>query len=205
MPTFARKPIFGYKLIAFSSMAIALAGFMVWAHHMFTSGLAPFLQLPFMISRSSIGVPTGIKIFSWSGDVWGGKNHYTTAMLFASASSCSFTSAVSPASSWPRFRSISTCTARISSSRTSTTCSSAVAHGDFSGMYYWFPKMSGRVLNETLGKWHFWLFFIGFNGTFIPMHWLGLGMPREVATYDPQFQFWNRFETVFSYSWPLRC
>ncbi len=67
-------------------------------------------------------------------------------------------------------------------------------------MYYWFPKMSGRLLNETLGKIHFWLFFIGFNGTFVPMHWLGmLGMPREVATYDPQFTFWNRFESVSSY------
>jgi cytochrome c oxidase subunit 1 len=72
--------------------------------------------------------------------------------------------------------------------------------GIFAGMYYWFPKMSGRLLNETLGKIHFWLFFIGFNCTFLPMHWLGmLGMPREVATYDPQFTFWNRFESFASY------
>ena len=72
-------------------------------------------------------------------------------------------------------------------------------------MYYWFPKMSGRLMNETLGKIHFWLFFIGFNGTFLPMHWLGmLGMPREVATYDPQFTFWNRFESVSSYLMTLR-
>ncbi len=83
LPTFARKPIFGYKMIAFSSMAIALLGFMVWAHHMFTSGLAPFLQLPFMILTFVIGVPTGIKIFSWIATLWGGKIHYTTAMLFA--------------------------------------------------------------------------------------------------------------------------
>ena len=83
LPTFARKPIFGYKLIAFSSMAIALAGFMVWAHHMFTSGLAPYLQLPFMIMTFLIGVPTGIKIFSWTATLWGGKIHLTTAMLFA--------------------------------------------------------------------------------------------------------------------------
>jgi cytochrome c oxidase subunit 1 len=83
LPTFARKPVFGYKLIAFSSMAIALAGFMVWAHHMFTSGLAPFLQLPFMIITYLIGVPTGIKIFSWTATLWGGKIHYSTAMLFA--------------------------------------------------------------------------------------------------------------------------
>ena len=83
MPTFARKPIFGYKLIAFSSMAIALAGFMVWAHHMFTSGLAPYLQLPFMIITFIIAIPTGIKIFSWTATLWGGKIHFTTAMLFA--------------------------------------------------------------------------------------------------------------------------
>ena len=83
LPTFARKPIFGYKLIAFSSMAIALLGFMVWAHHMFTSGLAPFLQLPFMILTYVIGVPTGIKIFSWTATLFRGKIHYTTAMLFA--------------------------------------------------------------------------------------------------------------------------
>ena len=83
LPTFARKPIFGYKLIAFSSMAIALAGFMVWAHHMFTSGLAPYLQLPFMIMTFVIGIPTGVKIFSWTATLWGGKIHLTTSMLFA--------------------------------------------------------------------------------------------------------------------------
>ncbi|MEO7201117.1 MAG: cbb3-type cytochrome c oxidase subunit I, partial [Candidatus Tumulicola sp.] len=83
LPTFSRKPIFGYKLIAFSSMAIALASFLVWAHHMFTSGLAPYLQLPFMIITFIIGIPTGIKIFSWTATLWGGKLHFTTAMLFA--------------------------------------------------------------------------------------------------------------------------
>jgi cytochrome c oxidase subunit 1 len=201
LPTFARKPIFGYKLIAFSSMAIALAGFMVWAHHMFTSGLAPYLQLPFMILTFVIGIPTGIKIFSWTATLWGGKIHLTTAMLFAIG-----------------FVALFTCggitgifLAAVPYDLNVHGTYFVVAHfhyvlvggslmGIFAGMYYWFPKMSGRLLNETLGKIHFWLFFIGFNGTFMPMHWLGVeGMPRWVATYDPQFEFWNRFASVSSY------
>jgi cytochrome c oxidase subunit 1 len=201
LPTFARKPIFGYKLIAFSSMAIALAGFMVWAHHMFTSGLAPYLQLPFMILTFVIGIPTGIKVFSWTATLWGGKIHLTTAMLFAIG-----------------FVALFTCggitgifLAAVPYDLDVHGTYFVVAHfhyvlvggslmGIFAGMYYWFPKMSGRLMNETLGKLHFWLFFVGFNGTFMPMHWLGVeGMPRWVATYDPQFQFWNRFASVSSY------
>ncbi len=201
LPTFSRKPIFGYKLIAFSSAAIALAGFMVWAHHMFTSGLAPYLQLPFMIITFVIGVPTGIKIFSWTATLWGGKIHLTTAMLFSIG-----------------FIALFTCggitgifLAAVPYDLDVHGTYFVVAHfhyvlvggslmGIFSGMYYWFPKMSGRLLNETLGKIHFWLFFVGFNGTFLPMHWLGVeGMPRWVATYDPQFEFWNRFASVSSY------
>jgi cytochrome c oxidase subunit 1 len=200
-PTFARKPIFGYKMIAFSSVSIALLSFMVWAHHMFTSGLAPFLQLPFMILTMLIAIPTGIKIFSWVATLWEGKIHYTTAMLFAIGFIATFTFG------------------GITGVFLSAVPFDLHAHGTYfivahlhyvlvggslmgilSGVYYWYPKMTGRLMNDKLGHWTFWLFFIGFNGTFLPMHMLGLlGMPRRVATYDPQFQTWNQIESGFSF------
>jgi len=201
IPTFARKPIFGYKMIAFSSMAIALAGFMVWAHHMFTSGLAPYLQLPFMILTFTIAIPTGVKIFSWVATLWGGKIHFTTAMLFA----CGFLALFTLGGITGVFLAAVPFDLHVHGTYF------VVAHfhyvlvggslmGIFAGMYYYFPKMSGRLLSEKLGKWHFWLFFLGFNGTFLPQHWLGtLGMPRRVPEYDPQFQFWNQFSSISSY------
>jgi cytochrome c oxidase subunit I len=201
IPTFARKPIFGYKMIAFSSMAIALAGFMVWAHHMFTSGLAPFLQLPFMILTFTIAIPTGVKIFSWTATLWGGKIHFTTAMLFA----IGFVGLFTLGGITGIFLAAVPFDLHVHGTYF------VVAHfhyvlvggslmGVFAGTYFYFPKMTGRLMNETLGKWHFWLFLIGFNGTFLPQHWLGmLGMPRRVPEYDPQFQAWNQVSSISSY------
>ncbi|HUA09595.1 MAG TPA: cytochrome c oxidase subunit I [Candidatus Acidoferrales bacterium] len=201
LPTFSRKPIFGYKMIAFSSMAIALAGFMVWAHHMFTSGLAPYLQLPFMILTFTIAIPTGVKIFSWTATLWGGKIQYTTSLLFA----VGFVGLFTLGGITGIFLAAVPFDLHVHGTYF------VVAHfhyvlvggslmGIFAGTYYYFPKMSGRLMNETLGKWHFWLFLIGFNGTFLPQHWLGmLGMPRRVPEYDPQFQFWNDFSSISSY------
>ena len=201
LSTFSRKPVFGYKMIAFSTVAIALLSFAVWAHHMFTSGMVPWLQLPFMIITMFIAIPTGIKIFSWMATLWGGSIRWTTAMLFATGFLITFT-----------FGGLTGFfLAAVPADYHEHGSYFVVAHlhyvlfggsmmGLFAAIYYWFPKMSGRMMNETLGKWHFWLVFIGFNGTFIPLHWLGLmGMPRRVAIYDPQYQFWNIVASSFSY------
>jgi cytochrome c oxidase subunit I len=200
-PTFARKPIFGYKMIAFSSVAIALLGFMVWAHHMFTSGMAPWLQLPFMILTMIIAVPTGIKIFSWLATLWGGKIWFTSAMLFALGFIATFT--------FGGVTGIFLSAVPVDLHEHGTYFVVAHIHyvlyggsvlGLFAGIYYWWPKMTGRMMNDTLGHWHFWLTFIAFNVTFMPMHWLGLlGMPRRVATYDPQFQFFNDVASIASF------
>jgi cytochrome c oxidase subunit 1 len=201
LPTFARKPIFGYKMIAFSSVAIALLSFSVWAHHMFTSGMAPWLQLPFMIITMVIAIPTGVKIFSWMATLWGGAINWKTPALYATGFLITFTYGGLTGFFL----------AAIPADYHEHGTYFVVAHFHyvlyggsimslFAGLYYWWPKMTGRMYNEKLGMLQFWLTFIGFNATFTPMHWLGLmGMPRRVATYDPQFTFWNQFASISSY------
>jgi len=201
LPTFARKPIFGYKMIAFSSVAIALLGFMVWAHHMFTSGMVPWLQLPFMILTMIVAIPTGVKIFGWVATLWGGSINFSSAMLFAVGFILTFTLG--------GITGVYLAAVPVDLHAHGTYFIVAHFHyvlfggsvfGIFAGLYYWWPKFTGRMMNETLGKWHFWTAFISFNCTFLPMHWLGLlGMPRRVAVYDPQFTFWNQFASVSSF------
>jgi cytochrome c oxidase subunit I len=207
LPVFARKPIFGYKMIAFSSMAIAILGFGVWAHHMFTSGMPPWLQLPFMIVTMLIAIPTGIKIFSWMATVWGGRIQFTTPMLYAVGFIITFT-----------FGGITGIfLAAVPADLHEHGTYFVVAHfhyvlaggtvmGLMASIAFWFPKATGRMLSDTLGKIGFWLFFLGLNGTFLPMHFLGLyGMPRRYATYVefskiyPPAQFWNQFESIASF------
>jgi cytochrome c oxidase subunit 1 len=207
IPTFARKPIFGYKMIAFSSLAIAILGFAVWAHHMFPAGLSPWLQIPFMIITYAIGIPTGIKIFSWLATLWGGRIQFSTPMLYMLAFLGTFT-----------FGGVTgVFLAAVPANFHEHGSYFVVAHfhyvvaggavlGFLAAVSYWYPKATGRMLSERLGKATFWLFVIGLTGTFLPMHWIGLeGMPRRYASYEfiaklyPDTVFWNRFETVFSF------
>jgi cytochrome c oxidase subunit I len=193
--TFSRKPIFGYRAIAFSTVAIAVLGFGVWAHHMYVSGMASWLRVPMMITTIIIAVPTGVKVFGWLGTLWRGKIHLDTPMLYALGFLFSFV--IGGLSG--------VILGTIPTDIQVTDTYFVVAHihyvfvaGSlmtiFAGVYYWYPKMTGRMYNETLGKLSFWLVFIGINATFLPMHWLGLhGMPRRVPTYDERFSALNTF------------
>jgi cytochrome c oxidase subunit 1 len=203
IPIFSRKPIFGYKAVAFSTLAIAFLSLLVWAHHMFTTGLGTGLNSFFMISSLVIAVPTGIKIFNWLATTWRGNIILDTPMLFALGFIALFTMgglsgiflAAFPVD-W-----------QLNDSYY------VVAHfhyvlfggsvfGFFGGLYYWWPKMFGRLLDERLGKWHFWLMFIGFNLTFLPQHMLGLlGMVRRIYTYHNGglWEVYNSISTAGSF------
>jgi len=191
--TFARKPIFGYRAVAFSTVAIAVLGFGVWAHHMFVSGMSPWLRIPMMISTMFIAVPTGVKIFSWLGTLWRGRIHLNVPMIWA----LGFISVFVIGGLSGVFVAILPADIFVTDTYYIVAHIHYVFFGGsiftiFAGIYYWFPKMTGRMMSESLGKWHFWLTFVGFNVTFLPMHWLGLmGMPRRVADYDPRFATLN--------------
>jgi cytochrome c oxidase subunit 1 len=185
LPVFSRKPLFGYKAFIFATAAIGALGFSVWAHHMFTTG-AVFLPF-FSFMTALIAIPTGIKIFNWLATMWRGKLMFTTAMLFAVGFISMFLiggiSGVMLASPPIDFHVQDT---YFVVAHLHYVFFGGAVFGVFAATYYWFPKMSGRMLNEPLGKVHFWLHFIGFNLAFFPMHQLGLsGMPRRIADYDP--------------------
>jgi cytochrome c oxidase subunit 1 len=197
----ARKPIFGYRMMAFSLLAIVLLGFTVWAHHMFVSGMQAWIRIPMMITTAIIAVPTGIKIFSWLATLWRGVLHLDTPMLFALGFLTMFTlggiSGVMLA--------MIPVTIHVSDTYFIVAHIHYVLFGGslftiFAGVYYWFPKMTGRMYDERLGKIHFWMTFIFFNLTFGPMHVIGLqGMPRRVADYAAQFAGWNLFISISSF------
>ena len=201
LPVFSRKPLFGYAAMVFSGVFIAFLGFGVWSHHMFTTGMGPIADTFFALATMLIAIPTGVKIFNWMGTMWGGSIQLQDRRCSSrwASSRCS-SSAASPGvmhASPP---------ADLQQNDTYF----VVAHfhyvlfggsifGLIAGAYYWWPKMSGRMLDETLGKVHFWLMLIGFNLTFFPMHFLGLnGMPRRVYTYPAGsgFETLNQLETV---------
>lgn len=204
IPVFSRKVIYGAGFMAASTVAIGFLSFGVWMHHMFATGLGFSVLYVFAASSFLIAVPTGIKVWTWIATMWGGSIRYTTAMLFATAFVIQFT-----------IGGLSGVTfAVIPLDWQLTDSYFVVAHihyvllgGMFfamlSGIYYWYPKVTGKLLSERLGKWHFWLMVIGFNGTFFVMHLLGIfGMPRRVWTYPhgmPFVSWLNLFSTLSSY------
>jgi len=197
----SRKPIFGYRLMALSLMAILVLGFSVWAHHMFVSGMASWLRVPMMATTLLIAVPTGIKVFSWLATMWEGRILFSTPMLFA----LGFVSMFVIGGLSGIFLGAVPIDIHTSDTYFVVAHIHYVLFGGslftiFAGIYYWFPKMTGRMYSERLGKLHFWLTFIGFNATFFPMHLIGVqGMPRRVADYAPRFADWNMFISIASF------
>ncbi len=201
LPVHARKPIFGYRAIAYSSLAISFLGLIVWAHHMFTSGTPGWLRMFFMATTMIIAVPTGIKVFSWCATLWGGKLNLNSALLFGIGFLSSFLigglSGVMVASVPFDIHVHDT---YFVVAHFHYVLFGGAVFGLFAAVYHWFPKMSGKMVNETLGRIHFVMTFIGFNLTFLPMHPLGLqGMNRRVALYDPKFQALNELVSLGSY------
>jgi cytochrome c oxidase subunit 1 len=200
IPVHARKPIFGYKAIAYSSLAICAVGLFVWVHHMFTSGTPAWMRIFFTVSTLIVAVPTGIKIFSWVATLWAGKIRYTSAMLFAIGLLAMFVmGGLSGVMLGNAPFDVHVHDTYFVVGHFHYVLFGGSVFGLYAAIYHWFPKITGRMLNETLGRIHFVLTLIGTNLTFLPMHNLGLaGMPRRVAMYDPQFTSLNQLCTVGS-------
>jgi cytochrome c oxidase subunit 1 len=202
MPVFARKPIFGYKAIAYSSVTIGLLGFTVWAHHMFVSGMQISAGIPFMITSLIIAIPTAIKIFNWLATLWGGQIEYTTPMLF---SSLGFIGLFTIGGLSGIFLGNVPVDLHLHDTYFVVGHFHYVIFGGsmmaiLAGMFYWFPKITGRMYFEKFGQLAFWLYFIGTNLTFAPMFLAGLaGMPRRVFFYQPELLLVNQIATVGSY------
>ena len=200
IPVFSRKPIFGYTAVAFSTVAIGFFSMLVWAHHMFAVGMPAWLQSFFMVASVIIAVPTGVKILNWLATLWQGNISFDTPMLFALGFIAVFTVG--------GISGIFLAAFPVDWQLTDTYFVVAHLHyvlfggsvlGIFAGLHYWWPKIFGRLLNEALGKWTFWLMFLGFNVTFFPQHLLGLmGMPRRVYTYSQggTWEVYNLMSTI---------
>ena len=199
IPVFSRKAIFGYPAMVAASVGIAFVSTTVWAHHMFTVGMTSAGNAFFVLSTMMVGIPTGIKIFNWIATMWGGRIRFATPMLFCTAFLFQFLCAgltgimlaIAPWD-WQLHNSY------FVIAHFHYTLAGSFVFCIFAAIYYWYPKVTGRMLSEKLGRWHFWLFFIGFHVTFDTMHFLGiLGMPRSIYTYEPD-RGWNSLNMIIS-------
>jgi cytochrome c oxidase subunit 1 len=205
IPTFARKPLFGYEAMVYASASIAFLSFIVWAHHMFTVGMPLAGELFFMLSTMLIAIPTGVKVFNWTATMWKGSMSFETPMLFALAFLFLFTIG--------GFSGLMLAIAPADFQYHDTYF--VVAHFHYvlvpgaifaimAGVYYWIPKWTGHMYDETLGKWHFWLSAIFINVLFFPQHFLGLaGMPRRIPDYSTQFTDWNKVSSIGGFCFGL--
>jgi cytochrome c oxidase subunit I len=200
VPVFSRKAIFGYPVMVAATVGIGFISLSVWAHHMFTMGMASYSNAFFAVTTMAVGIPTGIKIFNWLGTMWGGKIRYATPMLFCLAFLFQFliaglTGIIQSAAPVDWQLSLS----YFVVAHFHYVIVGGIVFAVFGAFYYWYPKMTGRMLDERLGKWHFWLFLVGFHLTFDFMHIPGiLGMPRRIYTYEPGrgWETWNLLVTI---------
>jgi cytochrome c oxidase subunit I len=200
VPVFSRKAIFGYPVMVAATVGIGFVSMSVWAHHMFTIGMASYSNAFFVLTSMAVGVPTGIKIFNWLGTMWGGKIRYATPMMFCLGFLFQFLVAgltgimlAAAPFDWQLNDSY------FVVAHFHYVIVGGILFALFGAFYYWYPKMTGRMLDEGLGKWHFWLFVIGFHLTFDFMHIPGLlGMPRRIYTYEPGrgWEIWNMIVTI---------
>src|ERR1700675_1893571 len=205
VPAFARKPLFGYASMVYATSSIAILSFIVWAHHMFTVGMPAAGLMFFMYATMLIAVPTGVKVFNWVATMWKGSMTFETPMLFSIGFVFLFTMG--------GFTGLVLAITPVDIQLQDTYYVVAHFHyvlvagalfAFFGGIYYWLPKWCGRMYNETLGQWHFWLSMIFFNVTFFPMHFLGLaGMPRRVPDYATQFADWNMVASIGAFGFGL--